>query len=182
MRDEPWDAEAEKTEQLFPSIVFSDLMRSAMESCHAQIADMQQKVGGYAPMVTLEQAKVVLLTRDLLTADRVTFTKAMYGTEDGVAGYRIALTEGGYESEVWVRASDGQIMRGSGRVRPDHSAWDDALADAGVTEADLLLRDADVKLENGRWLYELSFRTKDGTEYWYEIDVLTGETLKREAA
>ena len=54
-----------------------------------------------------------------------------------------------------------------------------ALKDAGFDTADVWDKEVELDYENGKWIYEVSFE-KNGTDYEYIIDALTGEVLHSE--
>lgn len=52
-----------------------------------------------------------------------------------------------------------------------------ALAHAGLQSADVTFIKSELDQENGRQVYEVEFYTRNGREYDYEIDAVTGEVV-----
>lgn len=59
-------------------------------------------------------------------------------------------------------------------------AADTAFKDAGVKKDEVIIRKQGINFENGVEKYEVEFRTADGHEYEYEIDVKTGKILDKD--
>lgn len=143
--------------------------------------------------VNLKRAKQIALDDAGLAADRVTFTKARRGEEDGRFVFEIEFHTDDAEYEYEIDAATGAIRDQSVEPMPRTATGDQneatpaanaigldrakqiALADAGLPDAKFTREEEDE--EDGRPVYELRFRTQDA-EYNYEIDARTGEILK----
>ena len=55
-----------------------------------------------------------------------------------------------------------------------------ALSDAGLSENDVTITKCRIDFDDGVEKYEVEFRTRDGYEYEYEIDVKTGKILDKD--
>lgn len=55
-----------------------------------------------------------------------------------------------------------------------------ALSDAGLSESDVTITKCRIDFDDGVEKYEVEFRTRDGYEYEYEIDVKTGKILDKD--
>lgn len=57
-----------------------------------------------------------------------------------------------------------------------------ALAHAGMTRADALHIEVELDREHGMAVYEVEFRSRDGSKFEYDIDAATGKILKQKRA
>ena len=80
------------------------------------------------------------------------------------------------------------LLSGCAQVSPvsaDHKkvtlaqAREVALSHAGLAAADVRWRGSDLDFDNGRYIYELEFKSGK-LEYSYDIDAATGQILKSE--
>ena len=78
-----------------------------------------------------------------------------------------------YDAEYYIGT---QTVEGSGTAVTADQAKQIALAHAGVAEADIRSLELETDRDNGRTVYEFSWKV-GFTEYDYEIDADTGEIL-----
>lgn len=76
-------------------------------------------------------------------------------------------------------AEEQKAAETTGGITNDE-AQEIALKDAGLTENDVNVTKCRIDVDDGVEKYEVEFRTADGVEYEYEIDVLTGKILDRD--
>lgn len=60
--------------------------------------------------ISLDEAKAIALGKANLTADQITYTKASFEYDDGLAVYQIDFISGGMEYEVEINAADGTVV------------------------------------------------------------------------
>ena len=118
--------------------------------------------------------------------------------EEGKAKYEyeIAAADGAIvfsEQEPWEREDDFEYK---GLLHPETvqenksgeetgtisktEAREIALSDAGLSENDVTITKCRIDFDDGVEKYEVEFRTADGYEYEYEIDVETGKILDKD--
>ena len=140
--------------------------------------------------VTLDQAKNIALADAGLTAAEVTFTKARLDNDNGVAVYDIEFFTSTHEYDYEITAADGTIRSKeidgliidpdpSGSYMSVEAAKQAALADAGLTEAEVTFRKAQFDFDDGIAVYDIEFFTSTH-KYEYEINALTGNVHKKE--
>ena len=110
--------------------------------------------------------------------------------------YEIAAADGTivfHEQEPWEKEDDYEYQ---GLLHPETvqenkdgeaagtiskaEAKETALKDAGVSENDVKITKCRIDYDDGVEKYEVEFRTADGYEYEYEIDVETGKILDKD--
>lgn len=114
--------------------------------------------------------------------------------DDGRQVYDIEFRVGGTEYDYRIDAATNAVLkaeqelnghhaetapRQDGGLIGDEAARSAALAHAGLSAADAGYIACELDQEDGRWIYELSFRA-GGVEYDYEIDAASGTVLKAE--
>ena len=103
---------------------------------------------------------------------------------EGSGGFRVDIdeTEDDFEykgllhPETVQENKDGE---GTGKI-PKTEAKEIALRDAGLSENDVTITKCRIDFDDGVEKYEVEFRTADGYEYEYEIDVETGKILDKD--
>lgn len=139
--------------------------------------------------ITRDKARSIALADAGLSASDVTFTKSKLDREDGVLVYEIEFVTSSAEYEYEIDVSSGKIVEkkveshktahGNQSSSSTYIGVDQAkrvaLKHAGLSDATF----TKAKLENddGNRVYEIEFR-KDGVEYEYEIDAVTGNILE----
>ncbi|MDY3025819.1 MAG: PepSY domain-containing protein [Candidatus Faecivicinus sp.] len=139
--------------------------------------------------ITRDKARSIALADAGLSASDVTFTKSKLDREDGVLVYEIEFVTSSAEYEYEINAASGKIVekkveshktaQGNQSSSSAYIGVDQAkriaLKHAGLSDATF----TKAKLENddGNRVYEIEFR-KDGVEYEYEIDAVTGSILE----
>ena len=110
--------------------------------------------------------------------------------------YEIAAADGAIvfrEQEPWEAEDDFEYKgllhpetvqenkdgEGTGKI-PKTEAKEIALRDAGLSENDVTITKCRIDFDDGVEKYEVEFRTADGYEYEYEIDVETGKILDKD--
>ncbi len=155
-----------------------------------------------AGLITLEQAKTIVLTKAGVSEADVTFTKTKLDRDDGIVKFEIDFITSDTEYETEIDAANGNIIEweldairgkgsdkgiGVGPVVPNNGtdtayavsieeAKDIALQRAGVAAADAVFTKQERDMENGRPRYEIEF-ISGGTEYEADIDCETGDIL-----
>ena len=117
--------------------------------------------------------------------------KAEFDFEQGQFVYEVEFLADGSEYEYWIKASDGSVVKknieivmqnGSNatvtaKITMD-AAKETALADAGLTAADVTFTKEKLDLEDGISVYDIEF-VAGNTEYEYEINANTGAVYSR---
>ena len=111
--------------------------------------------------------------------------------------YEIAAADGAIvsrEQEPWEKEDD---LEYKGLLHPEAvteeekttdntagitntEAKDIALKDSGLSEEDVKITKCRIDIDDGIEKYEVEFRTADGVEYEYEIDIATGKILDKD--
>lgn len=151
-------------------------------------------------LISLETAKNKALSNAGVSASKCTFTKAKLDIDDGIKVYNIEFKTSDKEYEYEIDAKTGEIRskdidtikkesttsnKTSSDTSKDNSssyigidkAKSIALNHAGVSN--VTFEKAKLDRDDGKTIYEIEFY-KDGMEYSYEIDALTGKILDHE--
>lgn len=151
-------------------------------------------------LISLETAKNKALSNAGVSASKCTFTKTKLDTDDGIKVYDIEFKTSDKEYEYEVDAKTGEILskdidtikeksttsnKTSNNTSKDNSssyigidkAKSIALNHAGASN--VIFEKAKLDRDDGKTIYEIEFY-KDGMEYSYEIDALTGKILDYE--
>ena len=139
--------------------------------------------------ITAAQAESVALSAQGLTKADVSYVSSEAEREDGKTVYEVKFVKDGVLFEIKIDAATGKLLSvdtenagnvGSSAI-PDISgtvgaeaALNASLAHAGVTDPYDV--DVDYEYEGGKSVFEVEFK-KDGYEYDYVVDALTGEIL-----
>ncbi len=139
--------------------------------------------------ITAAQAESVALSAQGLTKADVAYVSSEADREDGKTVYEVKFVKDGVLFEIKIDAATGKLLSvdtenagnvGSSAI-PDISgtvgaeaALNAALAHAGI--ADPYDVDVDYEYEGGKAVFDVEFK-KDGYEYDYVVDALTGEIL-----
>lgn len=131
--------------------------------------------------------------------------KSKFDYDDGVFYYDVEFVADGVYYDYDIKAADGTVLKkdmegvkgyqasqvtqpGSGSTQAAtqlsaDEAYQKALAEAGVKEADAFLKKNHIDWENGTQVYEVEFYVKnaDGsvTEYEYAVNAETGDVVER---
>ncbi len=158
--------------------------------------------------ISLEEAKGIVLADAGIANGDVTFTKAKLDYEDGIAVYDIEFYTAAYEYEYEVNASTGGIRSKDKEILEDREDFGDAgmsgnterpgtaenpgntvseisvdqakyiaASHAGFPVSDVDFSKVKLEKEDGMVIYEIEFY-RNGIEYEYEINAITGEILK----
>ena len=179
----------------------TDVQGGAVAEASAGTARAEEPGDG---QISLEKAKGIVLADAGLANGDVTFTKAKLDYEDGIAVYDIEFYTAAYEYEYEVNASTGgirskdkEILEDRENEHPEAAEHTGAAENPGnavseisvdqakyiaASHAGFPVSDVDfskVKLEkdDGMVIYEIEFY-RNGIEYEYEINAITGEILK----
>ena len=150
--------------------------------------------GGSAPSedyIGVEAAKQAALADAGLTEAEVAFKKAQFDFDDGLAVYDIEFFTSTHEYDYEINAVTGSVHSKdieviSGGSAPSENyigveaAKQAALADAGLTEAEVTFRKAQFDFDDGIAVYDIEFFTSTH-EYEYEINAVTGKVHSKEA-
>ena len=179
----------------------TDVQGGAVAEASAGTAQAEEPGDG---QISLEKAKGIVLADAGLANGDVTFAKAKLDYEDGIAVYDIEFYTAAYEYEYEVNASTGgirskdkEILEDRENEHPEAAEHTGAAENPGnavseisvdqakyiaASHAGFPVSDVDfskVKLEkdDGMVIYEIEFY-RNGIEYEYEINAITGEILK----
>ena len=139
--------------------------------------------------ITRDKARSIALADAGVSASDATFTKSKLDREDGVLVYEIEFITDSTEYEYDIDAATGKIVEKKFESRKGAQSGQTssasyigvdqakriALKHAGVSDA--TFTKAKLEKEDGVRIYEIEFR-KDGVEYEYEIDAVTGSILE----
>lgn len=117
--------------------------------------------------------------------------KAEFDYEHGQFVYEVEFVAGNSEYEYWIKASDGTVVKkqvkiitkdGSNVVATAEITLDKAkeiaLADAGLTVADVTFTKEKLDVDDGISVYDIDFFA-DNVEYEYEINAVTGAVYSK---
>lgn len=125
------------------------------------------------------------------TRERALFFPTEIETEHGQTAYDVEFRCDGFEYEYWISTTDGAIIKrawaltsqktlemaayqdAAAIVIGEQQALDKALADAGLTEADITLLEISLDTDDMLRLYEIEFYTATA-EYDYDVDAVSG--------
>lgn len=140
--------------------------------------------------IFVERAKEIALADSGVSAENATFTKAKFDKDNGVHIYEIEFSAGGTEYEYEMNAVSGAIIErkidgaiqlpsdGAEYIGAD-AAIEIAAAHSGITQSDMLKKEAKLKIIKGAYVYEVEFETPE-YEFEYLIDAKTGKILSAE--
>lgn len=117
--------------------------------------------------------------------------KAEFDYEHGQFVYEVEFVAGNSEYEYWIKASDGTVVKkqvkiitkdGSNVVATAEITLDKAkeiaLADAGLTVADVTFTKEKLDVDDGISVYDIDFFA-DNVKYEYEINAVTGAVYSK---
>ena len=125
------------------------------------------------------------------TRERALLFPTEIETEHGQTAYDVEFRCDGFEYEYWISTTDGAIIKrawaltsqktlemaayqdAAAIVIGEQQALDKALADAGLTEADITLLEISLDTDDMLRLYEIEFYTATA-EYDYDVDAVSG--------
>lgn len=158
----------------------------------------QSASAGEGGTLSRQEARTRALADAGLSEDEVTFTKSKLDREDGVWVYEIEFVTPSAEYEYEIDASTGSVrarsMESRSTLSPDGAASSSsgsagyigvdrakeiAVEHAGLSAGAVVFIKAKLEKDGSTRTYEVEF-TKDGVEYEYEIDALTGSILEYE--
>ncbi len=153
-----------------------------------------EKPASSSQPVTEEAAKNAAFTHAGRSAADVSGLRCRLERKDGRQVYDIEFWVDSTEYDYKIDAATGAVLEAeqeqnglqsgasaqpSGGFIGEEAAKSAALAHAGLSAADAGYIECKLDEEDGRWIYELEFRSGGG-EYDYEIDAATGGVLKAE--
>lgn len=148
--------------------------------------------------ISLDEAKLIVLTHAGLNENDVTFNEAKLDYDNGTAEYEIEFTADDIKYEYNIGAADGKILEFSSEVIPTQTqaevkpsassesvgnaaeqitldeAKDIALKHSGFSENQVRFTKAELDYDDGTAEYEIEF-TANGAEYEYKINASTGQ-------
>ena len=125
------------------------------------------------------------------TRERALLFPTEIETEHGQTAYDVEFRCDGFEYEYWISTTDGAIIKrawaltsqktlemaayqdATAIVIGEQQALDKALADAGLTQADITLLEISLDTDDMLRLYEIEFYTATA-EYDYDVDAVSG--------
>lgn len=134
--------------------------------------------------IRLEQAKQIALANARLAAAQVSFTGTALKMVDGNEIYALQFETDSYSYDYDIAAHDGSIIDTAKKAREGNFISADqarqlALADAGLTLADVSFSKTKLDRDDEKVIYELEF-TSQANSYDYEIDASSGQILEVE--
>lgn len=142
-----------------------------------------------AKNITEAQAKDIAVKHAKLLANNVTFKEVKMKTEKGIQVYDIKFVTGDTEYEYTIEAAAGDIIEyssekigttselQSGSKISEWEAKNIAIVHAGTSVFASTFDEVKLELENGVWVYEIKFVSKD-TEFEYKINAVTGDIIE----
>ncbi len=135
-------------------------------------------------IISIEEAKNVVLSHGGLSADKAKFIKTELEKEDGVYIYEIEITYEGKKYSYDVNAYNGEIIKSESKedFSPDSligtaKAKETALSHAGVSADEVVFEKSTLDKEDGKFVYEIVFKSQT-SKFEYDIDAKTGEIIK----
>lgn len=143
------------------------------------------------PQISLEEAKEKAAEDAGVSTEEVSFTKAKLDYEDGILVYDINFFTATHKYEYEIDAMTGEIRNKEKEKYQGDGASSDTKIDAeqakaiavehaGFSVSQVHFKKVELEREDGQLIYEVEF-DRNGMEYEYEIDAVTGEILKYDA-
>ena len=150
--------------------------------------------------ISLETAKDKALSNAGVSDSKCTFTNTRLDIDDGIKVYDIEFKTSDKKYEYEIDAKTGEIrikdidtIRGTNATSnktPSNASNDNSSSYIGIDKAksialnnagvsNVIFEKAKLDIDDGKTVYEIEFY-KDGMEYSYEIDALTGKILDHE--
>lgn len=147
--------------------------------------------------ISLDEAKLIVLTHAGLNENDVTFNEAKLEHDNGAAEYEIEFTADDIKYEYTIDAADGKILEFfyevmSAQTQAEVNFSDSseltggvaeqitldeakniALKESGFSENQVLFTKAELDYDDGTAEYEIEFKV-NGAEYEYKINASTG--------
>lgn len=148
-----------------------------------------------AAQITLKEAEEIALLDAGVKASDVSYTKEKLDYEDGIAVYEINFYTDTHEYEYEINATTGKVYsresenRSHGNTEQssnsqelgdyigEEEAKTIAINHAGFSAADVRFSKVELDYEDGQKVYEIEFY-REGNEYEYEINALSGKIVK----
>lgn len=163
-------------------------------------ADAPAATAAPATTITAERAQEIALQHAGVSADNVPVVRTKLDFDDGVQVYDVEFYQGGTEYDYEIDAATGAVRsydfdaedyRPAPAQTPDAAAGSAAylgvdraksiaVAHAGLALSDAVFQKAKLENDDGRAEYEIEFY-KDGVEYEYTIDAVSGDVLEYDA-
>lgn len=144
-----------------------------------------QPGGNPSTLLSEEAAKSAALSHAGLSGTDVTFTKVKLDQDDGKTLYELEFLCGGARYDYEVDAYTGSIWKseriGSPELQTITAAQAEAIAlqHAGLSADQVVERKSELDEDDGVLHYQVEFK-RNGVEYEYEIDAMSGAILKAE--
>lgn len=141
--------------------------------------------GTQSSLLSEEAAKSAALSHAGLNGADVTFTKVKLDQDDGQTLYELEFLCGGARYDYEVDAYTGAIWKservGSPNLQTITAAQAEAIAlqHAGLSAGQVVERKSELDDDDGVLHYQVEFK-RNGVEYEYEIDAVSGAILKAE--
>ena len=178
---------------------FSDLAGLSISDLNSIFRGETVVVPSGAPqtLISEDEAKAIALNHALVDEGDITNYRIKLENEHDVWEYEIEFDTAEYEYDYEINAVTGEIIKserepiGSGHhstPRPtaapqtlisEAEAKRIALADAGVTEGEIVNYESKLDYDDGIYVYEIEFDAAD-YEFEYDINAVTGEIVKSE--
>lgn len=148
-----------------------------------------------AAQITLKEAEEIALLDAGVKASDVSYTKEKLDYEDGIAVYEIEFFTDTHEYEYEINAITGKVYSRESENRShenmgqssnseklgDYIGEEEAKAiaidHAGFSDADVRFSKVELDYDDGQKVYEIEFY-REGNEYEYEINALSGKIVK----
>lgn len=147
-------------------------------------------------LLSVEQAREKALAHAGLSASQVTFLQQKLEWDDGRYQYEIEfITKDSVEYDYEIDARTGEVVsfdkdvesytpgtggNSAGTMLSVDDAKEKALSHAGLTSSAVTFTKQKLDRDDGKYVYEISFYTRDYVEYEYEIDAYSGAVLSYE--
>lgn len=144
-----------------------------------------QPGGTQSTLIGEEAAKSAALSHAGLSGTEVTFTKVKLDQDDGKTLYELEFLCGGARYDYEVDAYTGSIWKSEQIGSPElqimtaSQAEAIALQHAGLSADQVVERKSELEEDDGVLHYQVEFK-RNGVEYEYEIDAMSGAILKAE--
>ena len=182
----------ELEEEVRETVAEMNLTSNTTTIVEEDYVDVEEIPSDYGKVISKEKAQEIALKRIDLTIEQTDLIKVEVDKDKNIYKYEVEIIVGDMKYEVDVDVTSGSVLD----VDVEHidpndiddesfetsehigkeKAKDIALAKAGLSEEEVSELKSEFELDKSIAIYEVSF-IKDGMEYEYDIDALTGEII-----